>query len=274
KTALHESYSHVKEILADQSEYEKDIHGEGKYISEVSSGDLIFFKSKSKNVLTMMQVTAHTSGGAGKHELSVRVDNKEKQEVERHPNALNYGQIKIGGWSALGPEGDTYHVDLAYITQHTPGTADENQENIDLLNLWSGAGFVNFMTPTSGSVTAWGSSKRIADWTQRNEGTFMRIENPTTEEEEEFDELVNRGLLVQAYENAEANIESRPGYNNENHGPSIRIRHLQAGDLVYFKSNEPDRNLYAAIKIIDVTPGSSNGRETVEIMVKSNLKNE
>lgn len=274
KTALHESYSHVKEILADQSEYEKDIHGEGKYISEVSSGDLIFFKSKSKNVLTMMQVTAHTSGGAGKLELSVRVDNNEKQEVERHPNALNYGQIKIGGWSALGPEGDTYHVDLASITQHTPGTADENQENIDLLNLWSGAGFVNFMTPTSGSVTAWGSSKRIADWTQRNEGTFMRIENPTTEEEEEFDELVNRDLLVQAYENAEANIESRPDYNNENHGPSIRIRYLQAGDLVYFKSNEPDRNLYAAIKIIDVTPGSSNGRETVEIMVKSNLKNE
>lgn len=274
KSMLHDAYEKAKELAPLQDDYDVDKHGLGLHISDFEKGDVFFFKSEVKNVLAMVQVTEHTSGGTGKLDLSVRVDNSGYQEVVKHPDALNYGELTIGGWSALGPEGDTYHVDLASITRHTPGTADENQENIDMLNLWSGAGFVNFMTPTSGAVTSWGSSTRIADWTQRNAGTFIRLEDPTSVEEEEFEDLVNRDLLVQAYENAEANVATRPGYDSANHGPSIRIRHLKAGDVVYFKSNEPDRNLYAAIQIISVAPGSSNGREVVEMMVKSSLKND
>lgn len=80
--------------------------------------------------------------------------------------------------------------------------------------------------------TGWGSSSRIVDWTQRNDGTFILQSAPTAEELATFDGLVNRDLLVQAYETAEATV---------------------------------------AIQVIDVTPGTANGREVVEINVKSNL---
>lgn len=272
KSILHNSYEYAKTYTEQQEDYSKEVHGPGKFVSALKKGDLVFFKSESKNILAMLQVSEHISGGSGKLVLTVRVDNSELKEVKRHPDALNYGQLKIGGWSATGPEGDTYHVDLASITKHTPATADVNQEKIDLLNLWSGSGFANFMTPTSGAVTSWGSSSRIVDWAQRNNGTFIRLEDPTVEEEAVFDNLVNRELLLQAYNLAESNVATRPSYDVNNHGPGIRIRYLKAGDLIYFKSNEANRNLYAAIKIISVTPGSSNGREVIEVSVKSNLQ--
>lgn len=274
RTILHNSYDFAKSYVSEQDGYDDKIHGPGKFVSELAEGDLLFFKSESKNVLAMIQVGGHTSGGTGKLELNVRVDNSEIKDVQKHPDALNYGELSIGGWSALGPEGDTYHVDLASITRHNSAAADANQENIDLLNLWSGSGFVNFMTPTSGAVTAWGSSSRIADWTQRNDGTFIRLEDPSQEEIDAFDDMVNRQLLVESYELAESTVSTRPGYEDNTHGPSIRIRYLKAGDIVYFKSNEAGRNLYAAIRIIDVTPGSSNGREVVEMSVKSSLLEE
>lgn len=267
-------YSYTKSLLSDAYE---QVLSTGKYqesglhVSNLAQGDLIFYKSQSKNILAMMQVTAHTSGGAGAMTLSVKVDNTEKVEVPPSPYALNYGQIKVGGWSNLGPEGNTYHVDLATITRHNPASADANQGHIDLLNLWSGSGFVNFMAPISGSVTGWGSSTRIVDWTQRNDGTFILQSAPTAEELATFEGLVNRDLLVQAYETAESTVASRPDYVEANNGPSIRIRHLAEGDLVYFKSNTPGRNLYAAIQVISITPGTANGREVVEINVKSNL---
>jgi len=187
-------------------------------------------------------------------------------------DVLNTKQIKIGGWSSLGPEGDTYHVDLAAIERHNPASADNNQASIDMLNLWSGSGFVNFMTPSNGAVTAWGSSSRIVNWNDRNSGTFVRIESPNTAEQNKFNNLVSRRLLIEAYEDAVATVPNRPGYTLANHGPSTRIRHLAPGDIVYFKSSAPGRNLYAAIKVINITPGSANGREVVEILVKSNLK--
>lgn len=272
KSLLNDAYSFAKQYLSQQADYNTNVHGPGKFISELKNGDLVFFKSESKNNLAMMQVVDYTSGGTGKLVLSVRIDNSELKEVRKHPDELNYGQLAIGGWSSAGPEGDTYHVDLASITRHTPASADVNQAKIDLLNLWSGAGFVNFMTPTSGAVTSWSSSSRIIDWPHRNAGTFIRLEDPTAAENEVFDSLVDRTKLLAAYEQALASVESRPGYNADNHGPSIRVRYLKAGDLIYFKSNAPNRNLYAAIRIISVTPGSSNGREVVEMMVKSNLQ--
>lgn len=266
KSLLTEAYNQVLSSSNDENS--------GLHVSDLKQGDLIFFKSSSKNILAMMQVTAHTSGGAGAMTLAVKVDNTKKVEVMPSPDALNYGQIKVGGWSNLGPESNTFHVDLATISRHNPASADANQGSIDMLNLWSGSGFVNFMAPISGSVTGWGASSRIVDWTDRNDGTFVLQSAPSAEELATFDGLVNRDLLVQAFEDAEANVTSRPDYVAANNGPDIRVRHLAAGDLVYFKSNTPGRNLYAAIKVMEITPGSANGREVVEIDVKSNLLNE
>lgn len=271
RSKLHDAYEDALAALQElNSPYDVGTHGPGGFVSGLKEGDVIFFKSESRKILAMFQVTAHTTGGAGSLTLSAKVDNTEKVDVPRSPQALNFGLLTIGGWSTLGPEGNTYHVDLATISRFDPASADANYERIDLLNLWSGSGFVNFMAPTS-AVTAWGSSSRIVDWPVRNDGTFIHIEAPTADDLATFAALTNRDRLVAAYEELEANIASRPDYEAARHGPSNRVRYMDAGSIVYFKSNQEGRNLYAAIEVINVTPGTSNGREVVEIRVKSNL---
>src|SRR5690606_6829367 len=65
----------------------------------------------------------------------------------------------------------------AYITSG----ADANSEHIDFIVLRSGAGTEqNILVPSSGSVTAWGTSSHIPDvWPVRNAGALVRIANPT-----------------------------------------------------------------------------------------------
>lgn len=275
KSKLHDAYQDAVERAQQLNDpYDVDHHGPGKHISSLKAGDVIFFKSVSKNVLAMLKVTSYTSGGSGSLALSAKVDNTTKTDVRRHPMALKFGQLNVGGWSTLSPEGNTYHVDLATITRHDPASADANPGSIDMLNLWSGTGFVNFMAPTSGAVTSWGSSSRIVDWEIRNPGTFIHIESPTAEERATFEALTDRDRLVEAFHELEATIASRPGYDDVRHGPSIRVRYMAPGSIVYFKSEAPGRNLYAAIDVINVTPGSANGREFLELLIKSNLLSE
>ena len=271
KDGLHEAYNNALELVDKQNGYNVEIHGKGKFISQINDGDLLFFKSESKNVLAMAQVSNYSTGTSGSFDLSVKLDRSEEIIVAPSPDALKYGTIKLGGWSSLGPEGNNFHLDLASISRFDPTTVQGNEGRIDLVNLWSGAGYVNFMAPTSGAVTAWGASKPIADWEIRNDGVFVRLDLPTNDEIAAFDNLIDREGLVAAFNHAEANVTSRPGYDEDNNGPSIRVRRLIDGDIVYFKSNAPGRNLYAAMRVISVTPGSSNGREVVELQVKSNL---
>lgn len=274
KTKLHEAYEAAKVLVTKEEGYDENISGPGTHIASVQEGDLIFFESTSKNVLAMFQVTNYTSGGSGALDLSARVDNSGKVDVAPSPQALNHGLLKVGGWSALGPEGNTIHVDLATITRFDPASAAASQGSIDLLNLWSAVNNANFMAPSASGVTGWGTSSPIVDWNIRNEGTFIKVDAPTAEEVETFEGLVNRDLLVAAYDAAATAAPGRPGYTESYNGPGDRVRDLQEGDIIYFKSNMPGRNLYAAIEIRSIVKGTSNGREVVEIFVKSNLLNE
>ena len=269
---LHDAYAEAQSLVTEQSGYSSAEHGLGKYIKEIKNGDVIFFRSSSKKILAMFKVTGYTSGGAGSLSLSSKIDKTQAVNVPRSPDALKFGSLSIGGWSPQGPEGDTYHVDLANIKRFDPAGADAAKGSIDLLNLYSAGGYSNFMTPSNGAVTAWGSSSRIADWNTRNSGTFICLSNPTQAEIDRFESLVSRQTLVNAYNNAAANITSRSGYDALINGPATRVRSMQAGDIIYFKSNASGRNLYAAIRVDDITLGSSNGREVVDITVKSNKK--
>ena len=274
KTKLHEAYETAKELSLEEEEYTVGNNGPGSYVANIKEGDLIFFESTSKNVLAMFQVTDYVSGGSGSMNLSARVDNSQKVDVAPDPQVLKHGELVIGGWSASGPEGNTLHVDLASITRYDPGSAATTQGTIDILNLWSAVNNANFMTPSASGVTGWGATSPIVDWTQRNDGTLIKVDSPTTEELETFEGLVNRDLLVAAFEAAAAAAPTRPDYTETYNGPANRIRDIKEGDIVYFKSNAEGRNLYAAIEIRSIVPGSSNGRETVTIFVKSNLLNE
>lgn len=269
---LHDAYEQAQTLVTQQSGYSSSEHGLGRHIKDIGDGDVIFFRSSSKQILAVFKVTGYTTGGAGSISLSAKIDKTQAVNVPPSADALKFGSLSIGGWSSSGPQGDTYHVDLAQIKRYDPDGADAVQGSIDMLNLYSAGGYSNFMTPSNSAVTAWGSSSRIVNWTKRNSGTFVCLSSPTQAEKDTFDGLVSRQTLVQAYNNANANISSRSGYDVLKNGPATRVRSMQPGDIIYFKSNATGRNLYAAIRIDDITLGSSNGREVVDITVRSNKK--
>ncbi|WP_461532966.1 hypothetical protein [Sinomicrobium sp.] len=269
---LHDAYQQAQSMVSSQSGYSLTEHGSGEHVNKIQNGDVIFFRSSSKKILAAFKVTGYATGSAGSITLSAKVDKSQAVSVPRSKDVLKAGTLAVGGWSSLGPEGDTYHVDLANIKRHDPESADQVKSSIDMLNLWSGVGHANFMAPSNGAVTAWGSSTRIADWSVRNSGTFVRLSNPTQAENDTFDELSTRQSLIDAYNAAVSNITSRSGYELQNNGPATRVRRMEPGDIIYFKSNASGRNLYAAIRVDDITLGSSNGREVIDILVKSNKK--
>ncbi|SFB83200.1 protein of unknown function [Parapedobacter composti] len=145
------------------------------------------------------------------------------------------------------------HTGYAYIVSG----ADANPEKIDFIVLRSSAGTEhNILTPSSGSVTAWGGSSHIPEqWNVRNGGTLMRLPNPSNEELALFEEAESKADLIVAYEQILANIQSRPGYNSTNDGPSTRIRAVGVGDILLFRSN--DRDVVSMIKVEEMVPGTA-----------------
>lgn len=277
KSKLHGAYAKALEKVVQQDNYNVDIHGAGGHISEIEMGDLFFVKSESKKVLAMVKVVSSTLGTAGSLGLSVKVDNSEKIEILPSPGMLKAGELTFGGYSASGPEGATFLVDLATISRQTVATAIPG--NIDLISMWSGGGYANFFPPGApdGTLNLWGGSKPMLEWPQRNEGVYMHILGATSAELTAFDNLMTRDQLIQAFESTQLgmNITSRPDYTVSINGPSTRIQKMDAGSIVYYKSTSEGRNLYAAMKIISVTlTGTISGREVIVMQVKSNLLEE
>src|SRR5690606_2478320 len=131
---------------------------------------------------------------------------------------------------------------------YTASGAAKYQENIDFIMMRSEAGTqFNIIPPSSSSVTAWGSSKPVADWDVRNAGQLMRLPNPSSVEMDLFENAQSKADLDAAYDYYLANIADRPDYSLTNDGPSTRLRLVDTGCLVAFRST--DRDVIALIYI-------------------------
>lgn len=175
-------------------------------------------------------------------------------DIEEINDIRYFTNITFGttGNSAVGSFIDL-HTGYAYILNG----ATANQPLIDFIILRSGAGTEqNILTPSSGSLTAWGSTSHIpAEWDIRNTGQLMRLPNPSSQELELFELAQTKADLDAAYDYYLANIADRPNYSSTNDGPSTRIRAVGSGDLIAFRS--ASRDVIAIMKVDESLPGTT-----------------
>src|SRR5690606_12383382 len=83
--------------------------------------------------------------------------------------------------------------------------------------------------------------------------------------------ITSRDELIAAYNQAVTDVVNRPeGYTSTDNGPANRVRRMEAGSIVFFKSSS--RDLHAIMIVNEVTPSvGGNGREVVDMSVRSTL---
>ncbi|RAV29645.1 DUF4843 domain-containing protein [Sinomicrobium soli] len=194
------------------------------------------------------------------HQIGVRISfpftAPDPGEVEELDGIRYFKNITFG---ANSNQNVGYYIDLETGNAYTASGADDNQEKIDFIVLRSGAGSgINLLTPSSGSVTAWGSSSRIPEeWDVRNNGSIARIQNATGSEQDLFDQATSRAELWALYDELLLGITDRVGYSGTNHGPASRVREVSAGDLLLYRLQEAHRNVFAIVKVEEVVDAST-----------------
>lgn len=170
-------------------------------------------------------------------------------------NDIRYFTNITFGSSANPAVGNFIDLQSGYAYIWNGATA--NQPLIDFIILRSGAGTEqNILAPSSGSVTAWGTTSQIPnEWDVRNDGQLMRLPNPSSQELELFEQAQSRADLEAAYDYYLATLADRPNYSSTNDGPSTRIRAVGTGDLIAFRS--ASRDVIAIMKVEESLPGTT-----------------
>lgn len=175
------------------------------------------------------------------------------ERVEEINDIRYFQDITLG--SSSNPNVGNY-IDLLTGYAYIASGSDQNQEKIDIIVLRSGTGTEhNLLTPSSGSVTAWGTSSRIAtEWDVRNNGQIMLLPDASSVELGLFENAQTKADLEAAYQYYFNNIENRPGYNSY-HGPSTRVRQVESASIVAFRSSS--RDVVAIMRVDESIPGAA-----------------
>lgn len=232
---IRNAFNTVAQTIGSMPGYEEDVQGPGPSVKSVSEGDLIFFKSVSRNIYGMARVAAHEAGNAGKVTLSAKVDNGAKTNVPAAPNRMF--DVSSTGYASAK------FFDFLAGRVYSEAEAKPLSANIDLIYTLGSSTRANiFPTSNETALKAWSSSiwpARIAEWEVRNDVSLVNLGN------DPIYETLREGRLAdmkQAFEDA---------------GPAlIRLTRLAKNDVVLFHSE--DRGFYGAIKILAQTDEDGN----------------
>lgn len=271
------AYGYYASTISNRPGYNSTNDGPSTRIRNIGVGDIIVYYSAEREIVSLFKVKAAEMSADGALTMEAKTGQFDAGTI------LNSGALTIGGWSTLGPAGATCLVDLASIKTYTTATATaEFRNNIDMINLWAGSGYTNFISihdPVIESTSGWASTatgQAVGKWSpsERNKGELIHYHEASEQEIQNVMNLTTRDQLIAAYEAAANNVAARPqGYDILENGPGSRVRKMDGGSLVFFKSNQPGRDLYAVIIVNNMTPSTGgNGRETVEVFIKSHLK--
>ncbi len=273
------AYGYYAATLSSRPGYSSTNDGPSARIRNIGAGDLIVYYSTERGIATLFKVKATDSAPAGSLTMEAKTGQFDPAEI------VNSGALAIMGYSTGGTATLRGHafVDLANIRTYKRDDVPEDQrENIDLLNLWSGdlSGFAYWATPAS-YTGGWGAITTDLDtqWGlvanplyRRNSGSWVHYDHATEQEIQDAMNIQTRSQLVAAYDNAVQNVIDRQGYVALTNGPTnTRVRDLDGGSIVYFKSTAPGRDLYAVIIVNNLTLGTAAYRETFDVFIKSHL---
>lgn len=185
-----------------------------------------------------------------------------KDEVEVMNDIVFYKNVLLGSYSNQNVGGC---LDLKTGGAYSIVSAYDAVENIDMILLRSSSTEMNLLAPSNSGVTAWSATKEIPkEWAVRNNGTFIRLPNPSETEKAFFDNAKTTDDILEAYNIMFDEVRNRPGYNSTNDGPSGRVRSIGMGDLILFKS--VTRDIIAIMKVGDIVPGASG---SIQLQIKT-----
>lgn len=224
------AYESVEQNIANTSEYDEELNGPGGRIQSVNEGDLLLFKSASRNLMGLAKVTGIVSGNSGSVTLSVKVDNSNKKDIPAPPNREL--DMSSEGYATAR------FIDLVGGADYDEAEAKPISEKIDLIFAKGSSTYINvFPTNNEAGLKAFSSSiwpGRISEWDARNDVLLINLGTDPVYE------TLREGRLddmKQAYEDAG--------------DPSARLTRIKKNDVILIYS--VDRKFYAAIKVIDAT---------------------
>jgi len=237
KSHLRNAFSHALAEVDGQEGYAIDTHGPGKHIGSLKVGDLIFFKSESKQICVMAKVTAQASGGAGTIALAVKVDRSEEIAVPPPP----VRNLRLTGVGASTAD----FIDFSSVVVHKEGTAELNTAAIDVAHLRGSSTSHNFIAITNGpGFGAWTAALRanIEAWPVRNHAELINLGSAAEHVAlyESLDER-DREAMAAAFEHAKTL-----------HTPTGRLSNVGTGDIIFI--NSVDRGIIVAIKVVESNP--------------------
>lgn len=271
------AYSYFSSIITTRPGYNATNDGPSERIRHVAPGDIIVYYSTERETITMFQVKETIVSNTGEMVADVKTGKFDPSSI------LNSGSLALGGYGTGGTHAKrgAYLVDLATIESYTIANLNSNnalRDGIDFASLWSSGGYANWFTiealydPVTYTGT-WGARTTVIgqDWAVKNAGEFVHYENATEEEIQIVTNISTRNDLVAAFDYAKMEVVNRPGYIAADHGPNARPRRPAPGSIVFFKSTQPGRNLYAVIIVNNLTTTATNGQEIFQVFVKSHL---
>jgi len=185
--------------------------------------------------------------------LEVEKEAPEEDPIQEINDIIYYTQLALGGQDN-SDIGSFFNIEEA--TDYTLPEASSNQERIDLGMLVGASTGINFLAPASSGFQYFGSeiSDAVYDgWDIKNDGEFVNIGN-LDDAEAIFNNLEFSADIISAFEEAQANVTSVPGYVENENGPGDRVRRVNVGDIIFFKT---ESGTIAVLKITSILPDTA-----------------
>ena len=185
--------------------------------------------------------------------LEVEKEAPEEDPIQEINDIIYYTQLALGGQDN-SEIGSFFNIETA--SDFTLPEASSNQESIDLAMLVGASTGINFLAPASSGFQYFGSelSDAVYDgWDIKNDGEFVNIGN-LDDAENTFENLEYAADIVSAFDEAQANVSSIPGYVENENGPGDRVRRVNVGDIIFFKT---ESGTIAVLKITSLLPDTA-----------------
>ena len=270
------AYSYFSSTITSRAGYNSTNDGPSTRIRNVGDGDLVIYYSAERGVVTLLKVKTTATSSSG----SMIIDAKTGQF---NPNELvKTGNLTIEAAAAATSRG---LVDFASISTYgfNEATTAEIRKGTDIAYIWSTASSTNYgnFIPMKSSMTGWSTIESSSGtgalnaWAaeERNEGDLIHFDNATDAELQEFANIMTRDQLIAAYNKAKVDVVNRANYDPLINGPTTnaRIRRPEPTSIIFFKSGNPDRDLYAVMVVNSLSTSSTTNRR-MELLIKSDLK--
>jgi hypothetical protein len=234
------------------SEYSRDLSGEDTETIEFEYH--VAEERQDKDKITLDFVVEQEENEVSEAMvLEVEKEAPEEDPIQEINDIIYYTQLALGGQDN-SDIGSFFNIEEA--TDYTLPEASSNQERIDLGMLVGASTGINFLAPASSGFQYFGSeiSDAVYDgWDIKNDGEFVNIGN-LDDAEAIFDNLEFSADIISAFEEAQANVTSMPGYVENENGPGDRVRRVNVGDIIFFKT---ESGSIAVFKITSILPDTA-----------------